>query len=497
MARIAVAGFQHETNTFAPLKADLEAFEERNDWPPLCRADNMLVEVGGVHLPITGAIEALHKAGHTVVPLLWCSAMPSDRVTRGAYEIIVGQILDMLAHLWPVDALNLDLHGAMVCEHLDDGEGEFLARIRRAYGAEFPVAVSLDLHANITQQMVDNASIIDCFREYPHTDMGECGARTATSLMRLLQQGHSMVEHKVLHKLDYQIPLTQGCTLIDPARAVYARVAELAQTPGLASVVFACGFPLADIQESGPAILVTGDDAHTVQQCADTLLSELKACEADFSLRIYQADEAISHARQLLQSGSGPVVFADTQDNPGGGGAGDTVGIFRALLAAGVESAVFGMVVDATLAEAAHAAGVGATINGALGEWSGFTGDAPYVGDFRVVALGDGHCTATGPMWLGARMAMGNCALLQVEGVRVMVVSANMQLADQAMLRHLGVEPAQEQILVLKSSVHFRNDFQQIAQEVLVVASPGPVSADLQQLNYQQLRPDIRVMPQA
>ncbi len=497
MARIAVAGFQHETNTFAPLKADLAAFEARSDWPPLCRGERLLSEIDGVHLPITGAVGAFIAAGHTVVPLLWCSATPSDRVTRGAYETIVGQMLDMLADQWPVDGLYLDLHGAMVCDHLDDGEGELLRRLRKAYSPDFPVAVSLDLHANISQQMVDKASLIDCFREYPHTDMAVCGARTARGLMQLLDQGQGAVAHTVMHKLDYQIPMTQGCTLVDPARGVYQRVAQLAATPGLSSVVFACGFPLADVADAGPAIVVTGSDAAQVQGAADELLAELIEREGDFALQILSAEVAIARAQQqLLLPGSGPVVLADTQDNPGGGGAGDTVGIFKALLAAGVQSAVVGMVVDVPLAAAAHAAGVGADISGELGEWSGFTGEAPYSGSFRVLALGHGNCTATGPMWLGAQLAMGKCALLQVDGVRVVVSSINMQLADQAMLRHLGVEPQDEQILVLKSSVHFRNDFQDIAREVLVVASPGPVTADLRTLDYQHLRSSLRRVPQ-
>ena len=495
MARIAVAGFQHETNTFAPLKADLADFELRNDWPPLCHGEQMLVEIEGVHLPITGAVEHLSAAGHTLVPLLWGSATPSDLVTRGAFEVIVGRLIDMLSDQMPVDGLYLDLHGAMVCAHFEDGEGELLRRLREHFGNTLPIAVSLDLHANITAQMAEHASLIDCFREYPHNDMGVCGARTAAGLLTLMDRGQSRVAHTVLHKLGYQIPLTQGCTLIEPAKGIYALVDKLANNPALNSVVFACGFPLADIQDTGPAILVSGDDLETVQQTADTLLAELQAQEPEFALRIYTPEEAIARARETLSTAAGPVVMADTQDNPGGGGAGDTVGLFRALIEAGVDSAVFGIVVDEPLAHAAHAAGVGESIVGSLGEWSGFTGEPPYRGSFKVVALGDGNCVGTGPMWLGAHMAMGPTALLQVDGVRVIVACANMQLADQAMLRHVGIEPSEEQILVLKSSVHFRNDFQALAAEVLVVASPGPVTADLSQLQYQNTRPGLRLMP--
>ncbi|MGB0866224.1 MAG: M81 family metallopeptidase [Granulosicoccaceae bacterium] len=495
MARIAVAGFQHETNTFAPLKADLAAFELRNDWPPLCHGESMLAEVEVVHLPIQGAIEHLRSQGHELVPLLWGSAMPSDRVTREAFEVITGRLIDMLTNQWPVDGLYLDLHGAMVCEHFEDGEGEILRRLREHLGEQLPIAVSLDLHANITEQMVKHASVIDCFREYPHNDMGVCGARTAASLLRLIARGQARPAHSVLHKLSYQIPLTQGCTYIEPAKGVYQLLEQLAANPALESVVFACGFPLADTFETGPAILVSGNDESAVQSAADTLLKELQNREADFALAILSPIQAAHRAIELNQASGKPVVIADTQDNPGGGGAGDTVGMLRALLDAEVQSAVFGLVIDKPAAAAAHRAGVGSTLDLSLGEWSGFTGNSPFEGTFKVVALGDGNCTGTGPMWLGAHMAMGPCALLQIEGVRVMVASENMQLADQAMLRHLNIEPVEEQILVLKSSVHFRNDFQAIAAEVLVAASPGPVHADLSRLDYRKIRPGIRIAP--
>lgn len=495
MARIAVAGFQHETNTFAPLCADLQDFELRNDWPPLSHGERMLEEIDGVHLPITGAVEHLRSAGHSLVPLLWGSATPSNKVTRQAFEVILGRLIDMLSHQWPVDALYLDLHGAMVCEHFEDGEGELLRRLREHFGEQLPIAVSLDLHANITEQMVEHASLIDCFREYPHNDMGSCGARTAAGLLTLLARGQSRVAHSQLHKLDYQIPLTQGCTLVQPAKGVYELVEQLAQNPTLSSVVFACGFPLADIHDTGPAILVSGDDPASVQQASDTLLAHLQAKEPEFALQIYTPEQAIARAQQLLPQARGPVVMADTQDNPGAGGAGDTIGMLRALLAAKVTSAVFGIVIDEPLAQAAHAAGVGASIEGSLGEWSGFTGASPLSAHFKVIALADGNCVGTGPMWLGAKLSMGPTALLQIEGVRVVVACINMQLADQAMLRHVGVEPSQEQILVLKSSVHFRNDFQALAAEVMQVASPGPVTADPSQLHYQHVRLGLRLAP--
>ncbi len=190
-----------------------------------------------------------------------------------------------------------------------------------------------------------------------------------------------------------------------------------------------------------------------------------------------------------------PVVLADAQDNPGGGANSDTTGLLRALIEGRSEGAVLANLYDPAAAEAAHAAGEGAEVALALGGHSGVPGDAPYEGTFKVLRLGDGQCTGTGPFYKGAHMKLGPTALLEKDGVKVAVASAKVQLADQAMLRHLGIEPAAQKILALKSSVHFRADFQPLSEAVLVVVSPGPVVLDNRELAFRNLRPGLRIMP--
>ncbi|WP_333671438.1 MlrC C-terminal domain-containing protein, partial [Elioraea tepidiphila] len=183
---------------------------------------------------------------------------------------------------------------------------------------------------------------------------------------------------------------------------------------------------------------------------------------------------------------------ADTQDNPGGGGHGDTTGLLRALVEGGAGGAVIGVINDASTAAAAHAAGEGATLDAALG---GRSDGVPFSGRFTVQRLGDGRFTCTGPMTRGNRADLGPCALLETGGVHVLVASRKMQAYDQAMFRHLGVEPATLPIVALKSSVHFRADFQPIAKEVLVVVAPGPVVADPSALPFRNLRPGLALSP--
>ena len=175
MARIALGGIQHETNIFGPFKAGFEIFEQRDEWPPLCRGERMLDEVGGMNLPVTGALDRLRALGHEIVPLLWCSATPSAHVTEDAFERISAMMLETLAAEGPVDGVVLDLHGAMVCEHAPDGDGELLRRIRAAVGDEVPIVATLDLHANVSDLMLEQASALEAFRTYPHVDMHETG----------------------------------------------------------------------------------------------------------------------------------------------------------------------------------------------------------------------------------------------------------------------------------------------------------------------------------
>jgi microcystin degradation protein MlrC len=193
-----------------------------------------------------------------------------------------------------------------------------------------------------------------------------------------------------------------------------------------------------------------------------------------------------------------PVVLADTQDNPGAGGNGDTTGLLKSLIGQKAQDAVLGLLIDGEAAKRAHEIGLGFTSSFKLGGRSNIPGDSPFEGEFTVERLGDGRFTCTGPMFKGFRMQLGNMALLRSKsspGVRVVLASRKCQAADQEMFRHLGVEPRRSRILALKSSVHFRADFQPMAKEVLVVKAPGPALADPTEFKWTRLRKGLRMRP--
>ena len=489
MARIAIGGFQHETNTFAPSKATYEDFARGGAWPGLTRGPAIFEAVAGINLPIAGFIARAREGGHELMPLSWAQATPSAEVTEDAYERIAGQILEDLRALRHCDAVYLDLHGAMVAEHLEDGEGELLARVRRTIGPAPPLVASLDLHANITPAMVELSDALVAFRTYPHVDMAETGARAAELVERMLSSGHQPV--KAYRQLPFLIPTTAGCTTQEPAKGLFARLADLDRPPVVA-LSFACGFGPADIHDCGPSVVAYGDDTKATEAAAEALYDLALAREDAFTVKFWQPAEAVAHAMAAAHTASGPVILADTQDNPGGGANSDTVGLLAELVRQGAEGAVVGLICDPEAAAAAHEAGEGASLRIGLGAKSGLPGHAPFAADYRVDRLGDGAFTATGPFYEGAHMRLGPMALLAVGGVRIAVASRKNQAADQEMFRHLGVEPAEVKILVLKSSVHFRAHFEPIAAEILVVAAPGPNPADLSALTYRRLRPGVR-----
>jgi microcystin degradation protein MlrC len=492
MARLAIGGFIHETNTFAPTKARFEHFAMADGWPALVRGPALVEAVKGINLPAAGFVEATRELGHELVPLTWCSATPLAHVERETYERIAGMLLDDIEQALPLDGLYLDLHGAMVAEHLEDGEGELLKRIRALVGEMLPIVVGLDLHANVTEAMVRHATALVAFRTYPHVDMAETGARAARLLDRL--SGGTPC-FRALRKAPFLIPLTWQCTLIEPAASIYRRLEELESEPGILSTSFTPGFPPADIRECGPAVIVQATTQAAADRAADLLEQLVEKSEPAFAGRIWKPDEAVAEAMVREARSAKPVILADTQDNPGAGTNSDTMGVFAALVRAHAKGAVVGLVCDPESAARAHEAGEGKTIEIGLGNKSGLPGLTPYQGRFKVERLGSGSFTATGPFYLGSRMQLGPMALLEHEGVRVVVSSRKQQAADRSMFRHVGIEPERQKILALKSSVHFRADFQAIAEEILVVASPGPNPADHLQLPYKHLRPGLRLMP--
>ncbi len=492
MPRIAVGGFLHETNTFAPTKATFADFVHGGGWPSMAHGADVLKVMRNINVGLAGFIEAAEASGWALIPTIACGASPSAHVTENAFERIVKVIVEGIASAGRLDGVYLDLHGAMVAEHLDDGEGEILARVRRVIGKELPLVVSLDLHANVTPEMVEHADALIAYRTYPHIDMAETGRAAARHLALLLSSKQRLA--KAFRQLPFLIPISWQCTNDQPTRGIYARLAAL-EGENVPTLSFAPGFPAADFVHCGPSVFAYGRTQEAADAAADEIAALVEAREDAFDGRIYSPDEGVRHAMELAKFAAKPIVIADTQDNPGAGGDSDTTGMLRALVRNNATRAAIGVIYDPQSAQAAHEAGVGASVRLSLGGRSGIPGDEPYNETFIVEKLSDGKFVAPGPYYGGRDMDMGPSAALRIGDVRVVVSSHKAQLADQAMYRYVGVEPTEQKILVNKSSVHFRADFEPIAEKLLICAAPGAMPADTAALPWTRLRDGIRVKP--
>src|SRR3954470_16564245 len=492
MTRIAVGAFLHETNTFAPTKATYDDFVHGGGWPSMALGADVLKVMRKINVGLAGFVEAAEANGWEMVPTISCGASPSAHVTRDAFERIVKVMVDGIANAGALDAVYLDLHGAMVTEHFDDGEGEILRRVREVIGPDLPLIVSLDLHANVTREMVDHADALIAYRTYPHVDMADTGRAAARHLALLLRSKQKFA--KAFRQLPFLIPISWQCTNDPPAKGIYQKLAAL-ETEAVPTLSFAPGFPAADFAHCGPSVFAYGRTQAEADAAADDIAAMVEGHESDFDGRIYAPDEGVRRAMELAKIASRPIVIADTQDNPGAGGDSDTTGMLRALVRNNAARAAIGVIYDPQSAKAAHAAGAGATVSLALGGKSGIAGDAPYQGSFVVEQLSDGKFVAPGPYYGGRDMDMGPSASLRIGGVRVVVSSHKAQLADQSMYRYVGIEPTTQSILVNKSSVHFRADFEPIAAKLLICAAPGAMPADTAALPWTRLRPGIRIKP--
>lgn len=405
-------------------------------------------------------------------------------------------ICDGIAAAGALDGVYLDLHGAMVTDDFEDGEGEILRRVREVIGPDLPLAVSLDLHGNMTPEFADRASSVAIYRTYPHVDMAETGARAAALLREELARGRPFA--KAFRQADFIPPITDQSTRREPGARLYGLLPGLAGQ-GVSSVNFAFGFPPADIWHCGQSVFAYGTDQRAVDRAADAMLAAVHGAEGEFGNPLVPAQAAVRQAMALAVTAPRPVVICDPQDNPGAGAVGDSTGLLAALLDEGAAGACIGMIWDPDTAAQAHAAGEGAVVEASIGGRFPDSGGPPVRVTATVERLSDGHFLFTGPMYGGATANLGPMACLRVRrgtgDTAIVVGSARAQNADQEMFRAVGVEPGAQRIVAVKSAVHFLADYEPIAERVIFAEAPGANPCALDRIPYRRLRPGVRLGP--
>ena len=486
--RIASAGIQHETNTFATTPTTLADFERDSACGPDFDGGqavlDMYTNTGTIH---GGYIEAAEQAGVELLPLLCARAQPAGAVEESAYKALMSRVLERLDAVLPVEGVALDLHGAMVSEADEDSEGAIITAVRELVGPDIPIVITLDYHANITERMAAQSTSIIGFKTYPHVDMRERG-REAIELLVLTIRGE--VQPVQVYR---QLPLItlppMQCTLREPMQSMMTDVANRESEPGVLSATVAMGFPFADIVDAGVTVLVTADgDAAIAKKQVDEIAEKLWDLRDELQPQLTTIEETI---RFTNEEAAGLVVFADGSDNPGGGAPCDGTVALRALIDADFQGAVVGILHDPETVAQAHSAGVGKEIDACIGAKTDTLHGTPIETKAYVRTLSDGRFIHRGPMRNGLPGNFGRMAVLVVGGVEIVVATHRQQLLDSEMIRIVGISPEHRRLIVVKSAVHFRADFGPLAAHIFDADTPGIHRPDFANFDFKQVRRPI------
>jgi microcystin degradation protein MlrC len=479
--RIAIGEIAHETNTFCAEPTPIEPFK-RYMWQ---HGEEIVAAHAGNRSYVGGMLDKAAELGLTAVPVFCTSTQPSGTITAEAYREMLGELIGGIERIMPIDAVCLSLHGAGVAEGVDDLEGDLLAHVRRLVGPEVPIAVSLDLHGNITQAMVDNADGLFGTNFYPHTDSYERGAEAVAFLDRLLRREIRPVMH--LETLPMLIPTYS--TDLEPGKRLNGLTWEWEARPDILDCTIFHGFPYTDVPAVGMSVLAIADgDAGLARRAARDVARAVWEAREEYVPTSLTPQEAIAAA---LAVGEGPVVINDTSDNPGGGSPGDSTHLLRAMLDAGLEDACYAFIYDRATAAHAHDAGVGATIRVRLGGKTDDLHGAPIEAEAYVKCLTDGRFRLTTPMGRGMAVNFGPMARLRIGGIDVLVGSERSQVLDDEVFLLHGIDVRRYRIVALKSSAHFRAGFTGLARAIVTADAPGATTLRLENFTHHRIRRPI------
>jgi microcystin degradation protein MlrC len=480
---------QHETNTFSPVPTPLARFGGGR--PPL-RGAEAIAAYHGTGTAAGAYLDLANKAGAAIVFPIAANASPSGPVEDKAFAEITDAICTEVSR-GGFDGIMLDLHGAMVTESLEDGEGALLKRIR-AIDAKTPVAVSFDMHANLYDDMINNATVVAGYRTYPHIDMYEAGALSGSILLRAIR---GEVEPVMAWGNAPMLPhvMKQG-TFENPNKALQARCAAVAAEGALAASLFT-GFPHADIRNAGlSAVVVTDGDKSLATRLRDELLAQAWRNREDFVFKIEALAESVARAKAMgSEPGSGPVILLDHYDNCASGGTMDTTVVLAEILRQGLSDVVAFAVYDPAAVRQAIAAGVGAEVTLSIGGKMKMPAIAaaspPLSVTGRVRTITDGRFRNRGPMGRGVEEHMGPSVVIDTGRAEIVLVSDHVEPYDLNCFLSLGIDPLQKRYVMLKSRVHWRAGFGEIARAIVECAGVGVCTSDYSELTFKKIRRPI------
>lgn len=471
MKRILTAAFRHETNRQAPGVTDFQDFEDRY---AVYSEEAVRQRLAGARDEMNGFLDYFDALeGYTIEPVLALNAAPGPAVAQRVFDDTCARLVAAVKSADQVDGILLCLHGAMVTQTSEDGEGQLLQALRAEVGPDVPIMATLDLHANVSPLMIEKATALFAYYNNPHTDPYETALRASKCMHATLEGQISPVMGWCLQ--DFLLPVTPTA---HPAMAGFVEKAKtLSREPGMIDVSICHGFYKSDIYGMGLSVLAISDgNQDMAQNIAQSLSRELFDAREQFRKETVSAREAV---RMAMESDRFPVVLADVADNPGSGASSDSTELLRTLLVMKAQQTAFATICDPLVVQQAASAGVGSTIPVALG---GKVAPEITGGPIEVMAyvktLTDGQFRNRDEVSQGLLMKFGPCALLVVDGIQIIVSSIRAQPWDLEIYRHIGIRPEDMKILVVKSAAHFRASFSKIAARIIEVDAPGLAAPD-------------------
>ena len=490
--RVALLGFSIECNKFAP-PATKAHFLART----YLEGDAIVAEARSANptmLPETpGFVAAMDASGPwTPIGIALAMTEPNGPVEHAFFAELLDTISRRLRAALPVDAVYICSHGAGLTTEEDDPDGILFEMVRQIVGPNVPIAATLDLHANVSERMVQSIDVFIGYRTNPHLDMRERGAEAAAAVREMLG---GVKPQRAFVRLPIVPPTVTMLTAAGP----YAEMIDFGQrrmTPEIMNVSVMGGFAFADTAKNGLTVVVTARHDRCAAKTLAREIAELAwANRQRFYPRLTSLDEAVEEALAVGRDLSLPALaFADVADNPGGGGRGNTTFLLRALHEARVAGALLGVFFDPDLAAEAHRHGVGIHFEARFNRSETTKFSDPYAAPATVLALTDGNCVGRRGIYAGLRLELGPCAALEVGGVTVVVISHRVQCADPIFFEMMGLDIAGARAVVVKSRGHFRGGFDEFfgPNQIVEVDLPGLTSPMLNRFDWQRLpRPVI------
>lgn len=466
--------FRHETNSFNPNPGDMAAYKARHT----LFGQEIFDFFGGTSTEMGAIIDVFKDDDRfNLIPTVAFDALPTGPVTDEVFETVRKGILDVIDTLDKVDGVLLCIHGAMITESCDDGEGELLESIRLKVGPDVPIVTTLDLHTNMTKRMLKMANAFFPYHHYPHIDYVPRGRQAAHCMIDILENG--LRPTMAACKLPLLLPYTP--TQSGPMAPIEQMCRELEKQAGVLNISICQGFFSGDMSEEGVCVVaVTNNDYNLAQELANVVGDRIWNDREILRRRLDKLDDAID---EVLAAGDGPYCFADVTDNPGAGGTNDTTHILRRLIERKVKNAVVVTITDPQAVAQALEAGPGAIIHVSLGGKSkDEIGGWPVEADAYVKLISDGIFTYKGNMKTGMKGDLGKTAVLVIDGVEVIVTEKRLQPYDLQIMRAHGIEPQEKSIIVVKSTIHFRANYVGFAKKIFDIDVPGLAPQDPLQL---------------